>query len=56
MDIKRLGPHKVRVVGAFGDKQVITECGLRILNEVTQLVALECKKSGGCPHCGWGAA
>ena len=56
MDIKRLGPHKVRVVGAFGGKQVITECTPHVLNEITQLVALECKKSGGCPHCGWGAA
>ena len=56
MSITQLGRHMVRVVGVFGDKRVVTECGLRILNEVMQLVALECKKSGGCPHCGWGAA
>jgi len=56
MDITRLGRHKVRVVGSFGGKQVITECVPRALDEITQLVALECKKTGGCPHCGRGAA
>jgi len=56
MDIKRIGRDKVRVVGRFGGKQVITECIPRTLDTITQLVALECKKTGGCPHCGRGAA
>lgn len=55
MDITRLGPHKFRVVGNFGGNTVITECDSRSLVTITRLVALECKKSGGCPHCGRGA-
>jgi hypothetical protein len=56
MNITRLGRHKVRVIGSFGGGQVITECEPRAVDEIAQLVALECKKSGRCPHCGRGAA